>query len=154
MASSSIKLRKKSIAPIPFDYNEIVELTSLGAPLSLQHRLVVWKNSGDFKYIKELENLVLYGNHIDKMSKQEKELKDQYLNWCVSIEKEKFDALDLTNPSVRLADKKSPDNNEDGTLDLFVHYKGKEEEEEEDAGPDTLDESTTAESDRIPEIYG
>ena len=77
---------KRNIPSIPFDGYEVHALTH-EASNELLNRLSHWKASNDYHIIKSLE--VKFKNN--KLPRQEKDL---YLDWLVSIESDKFKALD------------------------------------------------------------
>jgi hypothetical protein len=124
---------KKSIPTVPFTSEEVYLLIERQASEELYNRLRVWKASKEYAFIKSLSNLMVLNNqpgHNRKLSKQERELRNQYFNWLSSssLESDKFKSLD----NVRLRQ---------NNIVIRQKVKEQQEEDEEDYHKDTLTHS-------------
>jgi hypothetical protein len=117
----------KTIPSVPFNTNEVYLLSQYEASEELQNRLRVWKASREYQFIKSLENIIIrdYSNHNKKLSKQEREFKNQYINWlAVGLESEKFKSLDnirLRNNNLIQQQQPQQEDNEDYHKDMLTH---------------------------------
>ena len=113
--------KKNKIPSIPFTMEEVYLLSHHNAPPELYDKLIAWRASHDYEFLKSLENVIIkdYSNHNKRLSKQEKELRSQYINWlAVGLEGDKFKALD----KIRLKDFRSYVNEEEEEIkDTLVH---------------------------------
>ena len=117
---------QSAIPSIPFDYSEIQSLVAGIASNGLLQRFIIWKAS-EYQTIKQIEDVIISGKNND-LSIRQKELKKRYFDWLVSIESDKFRALE----SVRLP------------IDLASNHKDDEESHEEGQQPEVQ---------KMPEIY-
>ena len=117
---------QSAIPSIPFDYSEIQSLVAGIASNGLLQRFIIWKAS-EYQTIKQIEDVIISGKNND-LSIRQKELKKRYFDWLVSIESDKFRALE----SVRLP------------IDLASNHRDDEESHEEGQQPGVQ---------KMPEIY-
>ena len=117
---------QSAIPSIPFDYSEIQSLVAGIASNGLLQRFIIWKTS-EYQTIKQIEDVIISGKNND-LSIRQKELKNRYFDWLVSIESDKFRALE----SVRLP------------IDLASNHRDDEESHEEGQQPGVQ---------KMPEIY-
>lgn len=120
--------RNKGIPKIPFTLEEVYSLTERQASEELQNRLRVWKASKEYAFIKSLHDIIIkdYSGHNRKLSKQEGELRNRYINWlAVGLESDKFKALDnirLKNANlIRREIKEDNDDEESYHKDMLTH---------------------------------
>jgi hypothetical protein len=103
---------QSAIPSIPFDYSEIQSLVAGIASNGLLQRFIIWK-ANEFQTIKQIEDVIISGKNND-LSIHQKELKKRYFDWLVSIESDKFRALESVRLPIHLAsyhrdDKESPE---------------------------------------------
>ena len=92
---------QSAIPSIPFDYSEIQSLVAGIASNGLLQRFIIWKAS-EFQTIKQIEDVIISGKNND-LSMHQKELKKRYFDWLVSIESDKFRALESVRLPINLA---------------------------------------------------
>jgi hypothetical protein len=104
--------------------DEVYLLSHQQAPAELYDKLIAWRASYNYEFIKSLENVIIkdYSSINKKLSKQENELRKQYISWlAIGLEGDKFKALD----NVRLKSIRSDNNVEEGeeeeVNDMLVH---------------------------------
>jgi hypothetical protein len=95
MAKRSRRIQS-AISSIPFDYSEIQSLVNGIASSDLYQKFMIWKST-EYLNIKHVEDFIISGKNND-LSIHQKELKKRYFDWLVSIESDRFRALE----SVRL----------------------------------------------------
>ena len=117
---------QSAIPSIPFDYSEIQSLVDGIASSDLYQKFMVWKST-EFLNIKHVEDVIISGRNND-LSIHQKELKKRYFDWLVSIESDKFRALE----SVRLP------------INLASNHRDDEENHEEEQQPEVQ---------KMPEMY-
>ena len=117
---------QSAIPSIPFDYSEIQSLVAGIASNGLLQRFIIWKAS-EYQTIKKIEDVIISGKNND-LSIRQKELKKRYFDWLVSIESDKFRALE----SVRLP------------INLTSNHRDDEESREEGQQPGLQ---------KMPEMY-
>ena len=117
---------QSAIPSIPFDYSEIQSLVAGIASNGLLQRFIIWKTS-EYQTIKKIEDVIISGKNND-LSIRQKELKKRYFDWLVSIESDKFRALE----SVRLP------------INLTSNHRDDEESREEGQQPGVQ---------KMPEMY-
>ncbi|MGC2386543.1 MAG: hypothetical protein WA460_05645 [Nitrososphaeraceae archaeon] len=117
---------QSAIPSIPFDYSEIQSLVAGIASNGLLQRFIIWKAS-EYQTIKKIEDVIISGKNND-LSIRQKELKKRYFDWLVSIESDKFRALE----SVRLP------------INLTSNHRDDEESREEGQQPGVQ---------KMPEMY-
>ena len=83
----------------------------------MQQRFIIWKAS-EYQTIKQIEDAIQNNNNSAKLSKQLRVLREQYFDWLVSIESDKFRALESVGVPVSLA-KSSSNSNRDESLDDY-----------------------------------
>ena len=91
------QLKIKAIPSVPFNMEEVYLLShDRQAPAELYDKLIAWRASRDYEFIKSLENVIIkdYSRHNRRLSKQEKDLRNQYINWlAVGLEGDNFKVL-------------------------------------------------------------
>ena len=92
---------KSEIPSIPFEYFEIQSLVNGIASSDLYQRFMVWKST-EYLNIKHVEDVIISGKNNDS-SIHQKELRKQYFDWLVSIESDKFRALESVRLPINLA---------------------------------------------------
>jgi hypothetical protein len=92
---------QSAIPSIPFDYSEIQSLVAGIASNGLLQRFIIWKAS-EYQTIKQIEDVIISGKNND-LSIHQKELKKRYFDWLVSIESDKFRALESVRLPINLA---------------------------------------------------
>ena len=92
---------QSAIPSIPFDYSEIQSLVAGIASNGLLQRFIIWKAS-EYQTIKQIEDVIISGKNND-LSIRQKELKKRYFDWLVSIESDKFRALESVRLPINLA---------------------------------------------------
>lgn len=102
----------RAIPLIPFSYEEVSELTAGIASNELLQRFIIWK-AGEYQTIKQIEDAI-QNNNSAKLSKQLRVLREQYFDWLVSIESDKFRSLESVGVPVSLA--RSSSSNSNGSL--------------------------------------
>ena len=117
---------QSAIPSIPFDYSEIQSLVAGIASNGLLQRFIIWKDN-EYQTIKKIEDVIISGKNND-LSIRQKELKKRYFDWLVSIESDKFRALE----SVRLP------------INLESNHRDDEESREEGQQPGVQ---------KMPEMY-
>ena len=117
---------QSAIPSIPFDYSEIQSLVAGIASNGLLQRFIIWKAS-EYQTIKQIEDVIISGKNNDS-SIHQTELRKRYFDWLVSIESDKFRALE----SVRLP------------ITLASNHRDAEENHEEGQQPEVQ---------KMPEIY-
>lgn len=122
----------RAIPLIPFSYEEVSELTIGTASNELQQRFVIWKAS-EYQTIKQIEDAI-QNNNSAKLSKQLRVLREQYFDWLVSIESDKFRALESVGVQVGLAKSSSgsSESNRDENLDDFSEETSQEDQQEQE----------------------
>ena len=103
MKKKSAPRKKNKIPVIPFKLEEVYSLSHYQAPEELYNRLKVWKASNDYQFISSLQGIIIkdYSSHNKKLSRQENEIRNQYINWlAIGVESDKFKCLD----KIRLKD--------------------------------------------------
>ena len=91
---------KSEIPLIPFEYFEIQSLVNGIASSDLYQKFMVWKST-EYLNIKYVEDVIIGGKNNDSSINQ-KELRKQYFDWLVSIESDKFRALESVRLPIRL----------------------------------------------------
>lgn len=134
----------RAIPLIPFSYEEVSELTIGTASNELQQRFIIWKAS-EYQTIKQIEGVIL-NNNSAKLSKQLKALREQYFDWLVSIESDKFRALESVGVQVGLAKSSSSESNRDENLDDYSEETSQEEEDQQE-------QQQQQQVERVAEIY-
>jgi hypothetical protein len=92
---------KSEIPLIPFEYFEIQSLVNGIASSDLYQKFMVWKST-EYLNIKHVEDVIISGKNND-LSIHQKELKKRYFDWLVSIESDKFRALESVRLPINLA---------------------------------------------------
>ena len=92
---------KSEIPLIPFEYFEIQSLVNGIASSDLYQKFMVWKST-EYLSIKHVEDVIISGKNND-LSIHQKELKKRYFDWLVSIESDKFRALESVRLPINLA---------------------------------------------------
>jgi hypothetical protein len=92
---------KSEIPLIPFEYFEIQSLVNGIASNDLYHKFMVWKST-EYMNIKHVEDAIISGKNND-LSIHQKELKKRYFDWLVSIESDKFRALESVRLPISMA---------------------------------------------------
>jgi hypothetical protein len=101
MARRSNRRIKSEIPIIPFEYFEIQSLVNGIASSDLYQKFIVWKST-EYLSIKHVEDVIISGKNND-LSIPQKELKKRYFDWLVSIESDKFRALESVRLPINLA---------------------------------------------------
>ena len=86
------RIQSDAIPSIPFEYLEIQTLVNGIASSDLYQRFMVWKST-EYLNIKQVEDMIISAKNNDS-SIHLKELRSQYFDWLVSIESDKFRALE------------------------------------------------------------
>ena len=92
---------QSAIPSIPFDYFEIQSLVAGIASNGLLQRFIIWKTS-EYQTIKQIEDVIISGKNNDS-SIHQTELRKRYFDWLVSIESDKFRALESVRFPINLA---------------------------------------------------
>ena len=92
---------QSAIPSIPFDYCEIQSLVAGIASNGLLQRFIIWKAS-EYQTIKQIEDMIISGKNHDS-SIHQTELRQRYFDWLVSIESDKFRALESVRLPINLA---------------------------------------------------
>ena len=92
---------QSAIPSIPFDYSEIQSLVAGIASNGLLQRFIIWKAS-EYQTIKQIEDVIISGKNNDS-SIHQTELRKRYFDWLVSIESDKFRALESVRLPINLA---------------------------------------------------
>ena len=105
---------QSAIPSIPFDYSEIQSLVAGIASNGLLQRFIIWKAS-EYQTIKQIEDVIISGKNNDS-SIHQTELRKRYFDWLVSIESDKFRALESVRLPINLASNHRDDeeSHEDG----------------------------------------
>jgi hypothetical protein len=98
---------KSEIPLIPFEYFEIQSLVNGIASNDLYQKFMVWKST-EYLNIKYVEDVIISGKNND-LSIHQKELKKRYFDWLVSIESDKFRALESVRLPINLASNQRDD---------------------------------------------
>ena len=98
---------------MPFDYSEVQSLVSRAASGDLSQRFMIWKAS-ECQTIKQIEETVMKINSSNgnnsRLSKEQRQLKNEYLDRLVSIESDKFRVLSSIMARFSLASSLRPSN--------------------------------------------
>ena len=92
---------KSEIPLIPYEYFELQSLVNGIASSDLYQKFMVWKST-EYLSIKHVEDVIISGKNND-LSIHQKELKKRYFDWLVSIESDKFRALESVRLPINLA---------------------------------------------------
>ena len=128
--SAKRKHNNNAIPKIPFDYFEVQNLAdNEKVDGDLWQRFILWKSS-EMQIIKEIERVVMSSlNNNDNnsiLSKNQKLLKEEWFDFCVTIEYEKFRALENVRAPISLS--KYDDEDEDDNRSLDDYASDNEEE--------------------------
>ena len=98
---------------MPFDYSDVQSLVSRAASGDLSQRFMIWKAS-ECQTIKQIEETVMKINSSNgnnsRLSKEQRQLKNEYLDRLVSIESDKFRVLSSIMAPFSLASSLRPSN--------------------------------------------
>lgn len=136
----------RTIPLIPFSYEEVNELTFGTASNELQQRFIIWK-AGEYQTIKQIEDAI-QNNNSTKSSKKLREIREQYFDWLVSIESDKFRALESVGVPVGLA-KSSNNSDRDENLDDYSNEEVSQDRQQEQQ----LQQQQQQQVERVAEIY-
>jgi hypothetical protein len=96
--------------------DEVYLLSHHQAPAELYDKLIAWRASYNYEFIKSLENVIIkdYSSINKKLSKQENELRKQYINWlAVGLEGDKFKTLDNVRLNLARRQQRQAQNDDD-----------------------------------------